>query len=169
MSDIIFYTRHGSRLYGLHHEGSDYDTYTVTTSLKNKAQHDVNKVTGEDKVRVGLDTFLIRVHEGSHQALEALFSPYKVWNPDYYHLQPMIDSYRVAGPEVYAKYERTIKHFCYGELKQRRHAVRLYLNLADMRQDGRFDPRVSETDLRLINSAAQRNSGDDLARVLRVL
>lgn len=160
--EIIFSTIHGSHLYGLANEHSDKDVFYVTTSLRAKARHSYNEL-GWDQARVGLDTFLRRIQEGSHQSVEALFSPYKQWNPDYDYLRPMLEAYRVTGSEVFAKYERTIKKFCYGDFKRRRHAVRLAFNLDDLRAEGRFNPVMDPYRRDVAGTWAEMYEGDDLA------
>jgi len=165
MSETIFETIHGSHLYGLAHAGSDRDVYLVTTSLATKARH--RQGEEQDTATVPWDVFLRRIYEGSHQSVEALFSPYKEWNPKYASLAPMLDDYRITGSNVFAKYERTIKKFSYSdEFKRRRHAVRLFLNLRDLRRDGRFDPRLNEEEIRFVNNMANAFTGDDLKGVL---
>jgi hypothetical protein len=140
MSEVIFRTVHGSRLYGFAHAGSDSDTYVVTTSKRDRPRQHVNGDT--DTVTVGWDTFLRYAMAGSHQSVEALFSPLKAWE-SHHELAPLIDGLRVAGGEVSAKYERTIRAFCFGDFKRRRHAVRLASNLGDLRECGRFNPVCS--------------------------
>lgn len=83
--NVLFATVHGSYLYGTAHENSDLDFYVVVQEGKNsqKVYDD-----GTDVLRVSLEKFLSLVNAGSHQAVEALYSPYKVVNPDnpYSHL-----------------------------------------------------------------------------------
>lgn len=165
MTDIIFSTIHGSHLYGLANEDSDKDVFYVTTSLRRRARHSYNEI-GWDQARVGLDTFLLRIQEGSHQSVEALFSPYKEWNPEYEYLKPMLESYRVGGAEVFAKYERTVKKFCYGDYKRRRHAVRLAQNLQSLRNFGRFNPVMS--DYQIFEATIMADTeGDELLKMLQ--
>lgn len=163
---LIFETVHGSHLYGLNHAESDRDVFFVTDSDSRHSRHSMNSETGLDQVRTGLKTFLRRVEEGSHQSVEALFSPYKFWHqPEY---APMIESIRVTGGAVFAKYERTIKNFCHGNFKKRRHACRLALNLASLRESGRFNPAMTETEKVLANSYAKQFEGDTLVPMLIV-
>lgn len=164
MSDVIFSTIHGSHLYGLAHAGSDRDVARVTTSTATKARH--RNGVEEDTMTIPWDVLLIRIQEGSHQSLETLFSPYKEWNPEYVHLKPYVEGWTITGSEVFAKYERTIKKFCYGDFKRRRHAVRLSLNLRDLRRDGRFDPVLNEDQIQYVNQIAMAYSNDDLKGVL---
>lgn len=163
VSEVIFSTIHGSHLYGLAHEGSDLDTYTVTNSLRTRVRQSVSG--SDDSVRVGLNAFLVRALGGSHQSVEALFSPVKEWNPAFAHLRPMIENMVVCGSEVYAKYERTIHKFCFGDFKRRRHAIRLSQNLAGLRRDGRFNPSMTRDEKMAANSLANLE-GDVLWKTL---
>lgn len=164
MSDTIFTTIHGSRLYGLAHPGSDRDQFTLTTSLANRAKHKM--VDGVDTMEVSWGTFLKRIREGSHQSVEALFSPYKVWNPQYESMRAMLDGYRITGSMVFEKYERTIKKFCYGDFKRRRHAARLQMNLTGLRREGRFNPVMLDEQRWWATAVAERFEGDDLVDLL---
>lgn len=169
VTELIFTTPHGSRLYGWHHENSDHDIFEVTTSTRSRARQTVSYAEGTDKVSVGLDTYLRRVREGSHQAVEALFSPYKVWgsSPEATYFRPYLSSLRVQGADVFAAYERTIKRFCHGEFKQRRHAVRLALNLSDLRSEGRFNPVMSPFHIQWATRLAESTlSGEELWKTL---
>jgi hypothetical protein len=157
---VIFETIHGSHLYGLAHAGSDRDVARVTTSTATKARH--HNGAEQDTMTIPWGVFLLRIQQGSHQALETLFSPYKHWAKEYSDLIPYVESYRVTGSEVFAKYERTITKFCYGDFKRRRHAVRLSLNLRDLRRGGRFDPELDEDQIQHVNQIANAYTGDDL-------
>lgn len=163
VTDLIFSTVHGSRLYGLDHSESDMDIFEVTTSHANKARHRVS-ANGIDRVSVGMDTYLARVFEGSHQAVEALFSPYKTWGTGDHarFYRSYLEGMRVTGRQVFEKYERTIHTFCFGDFKRRRHAARLALNLADLRVEGRFNPVLTPANKRYIGLAAERHEGQEL-------
>lgn len=163
MAEMIFETVHGSHLYGWNHENSDMDIFRVTDSNSPKAlqKHE----GGLDIVTVGFSTFLARAIAGSHQSVEALFSREKVWYNDMY--RAMLANTRVCGGDVYAKYERTIKKFCYGDFKKRRHACRLSLNLRELRMYGTFDPRVDQPATVLANAYAKLYEGDELWALLK--
>ncbi|GAA5198665.1 hypothetical protein [Microbacterium jejuense] len=167
MADVIFTTIHGSNLYGFAHAGSDHDTFTVTDSHRARARQTVDDA-GNDRVVVGLDHFLDLVHGGSHQSVEALFSPVKEWadTPAADHYRPMLNAHRITGSEVFAKYERTIRAFAFGDYKRRRHAARLTTNLQQLRIDGTIRPRLSEDEARWCNLTADAYSGRDLERYL---
>ena len=64
MSDLVFETVHGSRLYGLAHGDSDHDVFRVTTSTRSRARH--FKRGAEDICEVGISIFLERAQSGSH-------------------------------------------------------------------------------------------------------
>jgi hypothetical protein len=165
MTATIFSTVHGSHLYGMPNDTSDRDIFVVTDSPKPRARHTFNQVEGIDTVRMGFDTFIRYVFEGSHQAVEALFSPYKVWNEDSPYsvmLQSYTGGMRIYGEGVFAKYERTIKRFCYGDFKRRRHAVRLQWNLTSLRCEGRFNPVMAPSSIRIATEWAEKYEGDDL-------
>lgn len=164
MADLIFETITGSHLYGMNHADSDVDVARVTYSTSAKARH--HKGVEQDTMTIPWTVFLIRILEGSHQSVEVLFSREKVWNPDYEYLQAFTENYVVTGSEVFAKYERTIKKFCYGDFKRRRHAVRLSYNLRELRGYGRFNPRMTDDEIRSATNLANAFSGDDLKGAL---
>ena len=155
---LIFSTIHGSRLYGLHHENSDEDRFEVYAT-KDKILQGFEE--GDDWVSVGLDHFLKVAREGSHQSLEALYSPFKVWAmPEYY---AMIEGFRVPpAAGVREAYERTIERFCSGDFKRRRHALRLALNLRDLQRYARFNPRLDAKQIEHISLMAEFYVGAEL-------
>jgi hypothetical protein len=156
----ILETIHGSHLYGLNHADSDLDVFRVVVSGRTKGRH---KVTDELDLNVmPLDRFLENAFKGSHQSVEAMFSPVKTVDPRY---APLFEGFRVRGGDVYARYARTIAAFAHGTLKQRRHAVRLGLNLRDLRVYGRFNPRLSEEEKALVYSIGDTYEGDQLYRI----
>lgn len=161
MSELIFSTVHGSHLYGLAHEGSDRDVYYVYEGKGTKLRQTMKD--DDDSVRGTLDAFLERAYTGSHQSVEALFSQKKDWEPGMFERYgAMLNRLYIEGGEVFAKYERTIKKFSYGDFKRRRHACRLRLNLQDLREYGKFDPELTETQKILCNAYAKVYEGDEL-------
>jgi hypothetical protein len=157
-AEVIFTTIHGSHLYGLAGPNSDLDTFTVTTSQHGARQ----KVKGaDDSVTVGWDAFLAYAFSGSHQSVEALFSPYKVWH-SHPELAVMLDSYRITGRDVLEKYERTIRAFAHADdYKRRRHACRLWLNVQQLRWWGRFNPRMTPAEVAWANDLATSDTDRD--------
>lgn len=165
MSELIFSTVHGSHLYGLAHEKSDRDVYYVYDGKGTSNKLRQTMKGDDDSVRGTLDAFLNRAIAGSHQSVEALFSNKKIWYNDMY--RPYLDNLVITGGAVFAKYERTIKKFCYGDFKRRRHACRLRLNLQDLREYGRFNPELTETQKIMCNGFAKVYEGDELWAALR--
>lgn len=164
-SAVLFQTLHGSRLYGLAHEGSDTDVFVVTSATRLGARHSMN-ADGIDISTRGLDQFLLHASSGSHQSVEALFSPLKEWTERGLAYRPMIEAMRVSGPDVLAKYCRTIVKFSFGDFKRRRHAVRLAQNMEGLRSYGRFNPVMTADDAERASRLAQDLQGDALVAVL---
>lgn len=163
MSEVIFTTIHGSHLYGLNTPFSDVDTFTVTTSDSRARQ----KVTPDrDSVTIGWDAFLRYAFSGSHQSVEALFSPYKEWH-SHHELRHYLDGMRVTGGDALAKYRRTIKSFAYSDdMKKRRHACRLWLNMQGLRYEGRFNPVMTPDEKLWASNLAADFGRDELYEIL---
>lgn len=162
---LLFNTIHGSHLYGLAGASSDKDIFEVTDSTSPKARHRPI-VDGIDVCSMGLDAFLEHIYEGSHQSLEALFSPLKVWTPEGLRYRAYLDGYRVGGSAVTRKYARTIRKFCFGDFKRRRHAIRLNYNLHSIREHGRFNPIMTEQEINVANHYAKTRCDEQLWKLL---
>lgn len=153
---IVLDTVHGSRLYGLDHADSDHDVFRVVYSRRKAL---VTNRDGLDYREFSFDKFLEYVYNGSHQSCEALFSPVAYLHPMF---APMLHAMRVSGTEAFSAYRRTIKAFAFGDEKKRRHAVRLGMNLRDLRSTGRFNPRLTSGEVRLVRELAADLEGDAL-------
>lgn len=168
----IFTTIHGSRLYGLEHASSDHDYYRVVTDgHKFEEGERGQRVRSfgdktEDILVITFTDFLRRVSKGSHQALEALFSPVKAWENDQF--KPFIESQLVTSPDAFAAYERTIRKFAFGDFKRRRHGARLSQNLTALREFGRFNPRMTHAQIQFVNEYATTMSGNAFLRGLDI-
>ena len=174
---VIFSTIHGSRLYGLDHADSDYDTYTVVTndhdfseSGLRRGQHVRSFADGpnEDDVVVTLNEFLKRVGKGSHQACEALFSQEKVLGEGWVTWGPLLNAVRITSPDAFYAYERTIRKFAFGDFKRRRHAIRLAGDLWYLRMWGEFNPRMTQAEVQYATRLAEVASGNALLRRLDI-
>lgn len=160
--EVVFATRHGSALYGFQTESSDEDWFVVTTSKRRGARQSVTN--GFDVTRIGWDSFLEYALSGSHQSLEAAFSSQKVWiRPEQ---RAFLEGMRVSSPDVFRKYSRTVKKFCFGDFKRRRHAVRLAGDLVDLRRHGRFEPERTHREAAFAGTLAENLAGHVLAGVL---
>lgn len=152
MSDdeVLLETVHGSHLYGLAHPGSDLDVYKVVWSWRRSRKNDVKSVIkgGVDTTTVGLSTFMHFCEEGVPQALEAMFSPIATVD----RLAELRAAYHV-GSAMRKTYHRTATNFINGDTeKKQRHACRLLLNLKEAERTGRFNPRLSDIQLMLLES-----------------
>ena len=78
--DVIFGTVLGSFLYGTAHEGSDVDLFLVRETGRNKS----SVVDNVDVQVLNLETFIRLLSTGCHQAVEAFYSPYKVFTDSPY-------------------------------------------------------------------------------------
>lgn len=148
-------TVHGSHLYGLDHQGSDLDTYSVILGRHPNFARQVKR-GDDDQMTLSLNRFAQMVESGVPQALEALWSPSAMIDPDY---RPYLSALRPGFHETRMRYRRTILNFAFGQggrtgsaaervnpQKLRRHALRLALNLADYSRFGRFNPSLTPTD-----------------------
>lgn len=150
---ILFRTISGSRLYGLEHEGSDWDYYTVVDTVRTKkATYSTHKIVdGIDSVVVDMGTFIGLCQKGVPQALEAMFST----KADIDHIPEFRAAFR-AGTEIKA-YLGAMKQ-CASEdtLKSRRHTIRLGVNLSQIGRNKRFNPTLNPGQVRGITQAAER-------------
>lgn len=154
---VLLQTTHGSKLYNLNHEASDDDIYIVTEH--GPARQKMSTIDGvtTDIFIIGLDAFLEKVGKGTHQAIEALNSPVKEVAPEYASFFAGIRTYSTLIEETY---DRTIRTLAKGDtFKKRRHACRLAVNLLELRKYGRFNPSLSDEQVKLVNELA---SNEDL-------
>mgnify|MGYP006356908737 FL=1 len=171
---VIFTTIHGSRLYGLHHAGSDHDSFTVVTDKHDFGDRPTRQtVRGfgdhvRDDITFTLREFMKRADNGSHQALEAMFSPVKEWPNQKHMYRRYIESWVIGSPDVFAAYERTIRKFAFEDFKRRRHGVRLAQNLKALREFGRFNPRMTVAQIQEANEYATTMSGNAFLRGLDI-
>lgn len=149
--EFIYTTIHGSHLYGLNHAGSDEDYYSIVYGDGNRSNAARNKtkqtiINGIDTVKVSLNHFMQLARDGSHQALEAMFSE-KTYGDS---LEGLRKNYYV-GTEIFSIYERTIRNFALSnDFKRRRHGLRLMLNLNEMVERGRFNPTLTAEEAKTI-------------------
>lgn len=149
---VLLRTIHGSHLYGLAHKGSDKDIYEVIATKRTARKRNIKQtiVDGVDKTVVDLSTFMHMVDECVPQALEALWTP--VAEVDKLH--EFRTQYRVNRAKMKEVYIRTALNFAKNDdVKRRRHAIRLLLNLGAALEYGKFNPRLSEMDKFILRSS----------------
>lgn len=162
--EVLFKTVHGSRLYGLAHENSDHDFYTVVSKVRTaKAKYARQTIVdGVDSMVVDFGTWLRQCEMGVPQALEAMFSEQALVDK----IEEFRLGYRV-GTEVWSRYLRTIKSFALNEetdekfkFKKKRHALRLSFNLNELSRYGRFNPTFDKGMADLMSLGAKHLDGE---------
>lgn len=153
---LLLRTVHGSRLYGLAHENSDYDWYFVYDVELNRGNQSVHGDYDETVVPVRL--FMEQLAEGMPKALEAFFSPFAERSPV---LQELHRSYRVGATAAIRGTRRVMRAYARDTgFKNQRHALRSTLQLRDMMEYGRFNPVLTPERIALLNREAAVDSED---------
>lgn len=155
--ETLFKTIHGSNLYGLAHENSDEDYYTVLANRPKRRSRYAKQtiVDGIDSMVVDLSTFTRYADMGVPQALEAMFAP----TAEIDVIEEFRWHYRANLPNARDRYCRTIKSFALGDtFKKRRHAFRLCLNLTELMERGRFNPTLTPIEAARITDRAGRHN-----------
>jgi len=174
MVGVILETVHGSHLYGFAHADSDYDFYRVITGGKT-----MQTVTGkQDIMQVEFKDFQRLISLGTHQALEALYSPIKTvdnrWQPYFTGFHPdlgqMVYRYTSAITNFGTRHQKTpILNFAELQLKPKRHMLRLADNLGEYMTKGYFNPRLSTAKVNEYTDLATNGSAPEFERELRTL
>lgn len=149
---ILPRTVHGSHLYGLAHAGSDRDIYEVFVTTRTARKRNIKQTidNGIDKTTVDMSTFMHMVDECIPQALEALWSPVA----DIDKIHEFRTQYRVNRAKMKEVYIRTALKFAeHDDVKHKRHALRLILNLGTALEFGKFNPQLDFTDKIILNAA----------------
>lgn len=159
MRQVLFKTVHGSHLYGLAHAGSDEDYFVVIakeSSHRRKRYATQNIVNGVDTTTVDLGTFLVGCQKGVPQYLEAMMSQV----PEVDLIAPLRAGF-VASSGVYDTYLRTMKSLALQDtFKEKRHALRLAINMRDLRLSGRFNPRLGPHAVAAATAMAEHCDGE---------
>lgn len=154
MRTVLFKTMHGSHLYGLNHAGSDEDWFVVVTKEPYRRVRYAKQsiVDDQDTTTVDFGTFMEGCRKGVPQYLEAMMSQ----SPTVDLIGPLRAGF-VASTGVYDTYLRTIKSMALtDEFKSKRHALRLALNLRSIRATGRFNPRLTTGEIKVISMLAKK-------------
>lgn len=149
---VLLRTIHGSHLYGLAHAGSDKDIYEIIATERGARKRNIKQTiaNGVDKTVVDMSTFMHMVEECVPQALEALWTP--VAEID--EINPFRTQYRVNRAKMKEVYIRTALNFArHDDVKRKRHALRLLLNLGACLEFGKFNPRLSNMDKFILRSS----------------
>lgn len=156
---VLFKTIAGSRLYGLAHEGSDWDYYTVVDRVAKKkaAYHTHSIIDGVDSQVLDFGTWINDCQKGIPQALEAMFSQKAEVDliPEFragFKAGTNYDAYRGMMKTLSVEHAESFKH--------RRHILRLGLNLSDLLSHGRFNPTLAEYEINFVNYFAENHNMD---------
>lgn len=159
-------TLHGSRLYGLAHEGSDTDYYIVADFGYHRALQEAQN--GVDVRLVPLRLFMQQIADGNPMALEALWSPSAVKSLT---LEEVSRSFRVGQGRAQHG-ARTFIDMFIGEgrnperMKNRRHVLRLAVQLRQAMEEGRFDPVLRPQAAELLTRIASQHSGEEFLSIV---
>lgn len=141
--EVIFATVHGSYLYGTAHSKSDVDFYVVVKEGKGKQK---KYKDNSDVILIDLNHFLKRINEGSHQSVEALYSPYAIWNEGSYYtpmlkrIHPSYTSFARKCLSASTSFKKRVENGEKGDItKMSRHARRLEESATSM-LEGRYSP-----------------------------
>lgn len=134
---LLFRGLIGSRMYGLEHDASDYDYYEIWSEAPSSRNKTLQTITGDDDVtRVSLNHFLFLAMNGSHQALDAMFTPYAEIDK----ISALRENFS-AGFNVLVDFERIITELTNQNLpKKRLHAARIAYNMKELAETGRYNP-----------------------------
>ncbi len=149
---LLFRSIAGSHLYGLNHAGSDQDFFEVWDKLDgNRKSHTRQTIKdGIDTIQTDMSSWLNACWSGSHQHLDAMFTDSVLCEVD--HITEFRMSYRPHIPNTVNAFRRVIRSFEGGNLKQRRHSVRIRLHVEDLLTYGFYNPTLSPQRQQIIRS-----------------
>lgn len=143
---------HGSHLYGLATDTSDFDYYTIFEYpwKIHRPSKQVSQIIKDDidVTETSLGRFQDMCFKGIPQALETLFSPEESWifyDDSWYDNREYIVSQLKSNKEIILDtYRRTtLNFFAKDNFKKNRHALRLLINVQELKDTGRFTPKLS--------------------------
>lgn len=152
--NVLFKTISGSRLYGLEHEDSDYDYYTVVDKVKNRKAHYTKQtiIDDQDSTVVDFGTWVDLCQKNTPQALEAMFSQ----KAEIDHIKEFREAFRAGTNfDVYIGIIERLYREHPDSYKHKRHMLRLALNMNRIRKFGRFNPTLNRLQIQLVNSLAK--------------
>lgn len=141
---LLFKTLTGSRLHGFHSEISDYDYVEVYTELPSTSHRTVRQTehsitAEEDIMRLSLSHFLELASQGSHQILDAMYSTI----PTVDYISGLRANFR-GGSVVVTRLRGTIAELSQkDDVKKRRHAARIAVNLEQFMYEGYYQPTLT--------------------------
>jgi len=153
----------GSHLYNLAQPNSDLDLYTVYRFL-NKNYRPRRQVTQHieeetDHVKISLDRFYLQLAKGVPQACEVVFAKSnfyldvdEAWYLEQLYCAQIIEDNLLT---ILDTYRRTVLNFfATDDLKKNRHGFRLLLNAEALRDQGWFNPTLTNAQAQEVTSNA---------------
>lgn len=156
---ILLSTVTGSHLYGMNHAGSDVDRLIVTTVMPietrttRRRQKAIVTVTQDlDTTIFQLSPFMNHANNGVPRMLEAMFSE----KADIDRISEFRHGFHADAIQMCNSYRSSTETFKKFDFKRRRHMLRQALNLNEaLNGNLRFNPTLSEKDIRLITEFAK--------------
>ena len=156
---IALATQHGSKLYGMDNAGSDDDWYLVLddSMSSRRALSKQRKSGDDDRMLISMQQFIELIAEGSHQALEAKFSPFAYKAPVPY--EAMINKTIPSNVGVGHKYRSAAKSFMASGIEENsekkiKHSVRLSADYGDYLAQDKIQPLKTPNQRRIIEQIA---------------
>lgn len=162
---LHLYTIHGSRLYGMARPDSDTDRFIVADISYPRP---LQEVRGEEDIQVfPFRHFMHQIHEANPVALEALWSPEAQMSSV---MREVSRSFRVGAGRAQHSFRSFIDMFIgdngIEKMKNRRHVLRISVQLRQVMEEGRFDPVLSPQSVDLLTRIATRYEGDEFLPVV---
>lgn len=162
---LHLYTIHGSRLYGLARPDSDTDRFIVADISYPRP---LQEVRGEEDIQVfPFRHFMHMIHEANPVALEALWSPEAQMSPV---MREVSRSFRAGAGRAQHSFRSCIDMFIgdsgIEKMKNRRHVLRIAVQLRQVMEEGRFDPVLSPHAVHLLTRIATQYEGDEFLPIV---
>lgn len=140
----LFKALGGSRLYGTDHSESDFDWFTVVDGSVRKPRHWVSEEG--DFTEYTFSTLIKLAQEGSHQALDVMFTPSVYAEVD--EIKYFRESWYCSPYAMLKLRDVARSHLLNPKSspKRLRHGVRMALMVQEVYLYGRYNPRLEDED-----------------------
>lgn len=162
MKKILAKTLTGSRLYGTHHDQSDWDYSIIhldpTRTGHRKYDNQSQKFQGDDdNQRRSLHSFVMSCYKGSPNDLDTLFSPlWEFYAPEW---RPFFQSIRPNYVSATHRFKSFMKVYSENESNQwksTRHMFRLGLNGYKLQTTGFYNPQLTAQELSFLEETTEK-------------
>lgn len=159
----------GSRLYGTHHDGSDYDYIMVYTNSQAKGHQKSKNMKhvideDEDVQKLSMVGLMRSLDNGSPNAIEMINSRVKMWEKDKKY-KPFMDALKPNYTKAWRGQREQIKSYSDSKSEDRvekdtRHVFRVALNGAKMNTTGTYNPTHSPRELDYLEHMVNKHKHD---------